>query len=390
MGIFYSQYSTEDVIEKSKKVHGTKYDYSKVVYVNSRSKVEIICPLHGSFFQRASDHYASKYGCPECGKIAGKIAAKIAKNVRILSTEDFIKKAKATHGNKYDYSLVEYSTSRTKVKIICAVHGVFEQVPSNHIYQKSDCLECSYIFRAEKLKTPKQEFINDCIKVHGIIYDYSKVEYKGRHNKIIIICKKHGPFKQTAKHHLNGNGCPYCAGMFGGNFKKRKIAGFESFSPKLEEIGLETKRDPKDKDVLNVKCFYCDSWFRPLLYSVKNKCFAITQTDKGECNFYCSDSCKQNCSTYNRQKYPKGFKVDTSREVQSELRKMRFKIDNYQCQVCFANKNLHCHHYEGIEINPIESADIDNCITLCKKCHKELHKIPGYTYQDYKRKECKK
>lgn len=105
--------TTEDFISKAIGVHGNKYDYSKVEYVNTLTKVTIICPIHGEFEQKPVNHLRGR-GCPYCGGSAKH------------TTEQFIESARKIHGNKYDYSQVEYVTNRTPVKIICPIHGVFE------------------------------------------------------------------------------------------------------------------------------------------------------------------------------------------------------------------------------------------------------------------------
>ena len=79
-------------------------------------------------------------------------------------------------------------------------------------------------------------------------------------------------------------------------------------------------------------------------------------------------------------KYPKGFKKSTSREVQPDLRKMVLARDNWECQMCGSDEELHCHHITGVEQNPIESADVANCITFCKTCHKKVHSEKGCRY----------
>ena len=124
--------TTKEFTEKAKKVHGDKYDYSLVKYINSRTKINIICPEHGLWLQQANAHLQGQ-GCLYCGKIlqGGK-----------FTTDKFIEKAKAIHGNKYDYSLVEYIDMHTKVKIICPKHGEFKQKPTSHIHQKSGCSKC--------------------------------------------------------------------------------------------------------------------------------------------------------------------------------------------------------------------------------------------------------
>jgi hypothetical protein len=109
--------TAERFIEKAKQVHGDKYDYSLVEYKNMKTKVKIICPIHGEFWQTPSDHL-QKHGCGECGLL--KNAKENAK-----TTEQFVKDAKKIHGDKYDYYFVNYINNHTKVGIICREHGVF-------------------------------------------------------------------------------------------------------------------------------------------------------------------------------------------------------------------------------------------------------------------------
>src|SRR6478672_1334631 len=125
------------------------------------------------------------------------------------TTEVFIKHAIETHGNKYDYNKVKYINSKTKVKIICKIHGLFEQTPSNHLFGKG-CKKCSTIETSLKLKKTTDDFIKKVIEIHGDKYNYYKVEYKNAHTKIKIECKIHGEFEQTPNSHLRGSGCIEC------------------------------------------------------------------------------------------------------------------------------------------------------------------------------------
>lgn len=115
--------TTEDFIEGAKAVHGDKYDYSKVKYVGAHTKVVIICPEHGEFKKTLGDHLRKKQGCPKC-----QIEAE-----RAASAEKFKAEAEAKYNYKYDYSKVEYVNAKTKVVIVCPVHGEFEQKPDNHL-----------------------------------------------------------------------------------------------------------------------------------------------------------------------------------------------------------------------------------------------------------------
>lgn len=122
-------YTTEEFIEKAKKIHGDKYDYSKVVYKNKNTKVCIICPIHGEFWMKPDKHINAKQGCPKCSKSYK------------MNTKSFIEKAIKVHGNKYNYGKVEYINSETKVCITCPEHGEFWQTPHNHLNGKG-CRKC--------------------------------------------------------------------------------------------------------------------------------------------------------------------------------------------------------------------------------------------------------
>lgn len=107
----------------------------------------------------------------------------------------------------------------------------------------------------------------------------------------------------------------------------------------------------------------------------------------GECFLYCSIGCKVACPVYGQVSYQKGYKKATYREVQPELRQLVLERDSWACQYGDCDKTvedseLHCHHIIGVEQDPIESADVDNCITFCKEHHKLVHKLPGCSYND--------
>ena len=194
----------KNFLKKARKIHGDKYDYSKVEYKTCKEKVCIICPEHGEFWQTPDNHINAKQGCPVCGK------NKASKN-ETLTNEQFIKKAKKVHGNKYDYSKTKYINSREKVCIICPEHGEFWQLPGNHL-RGGDCYKCGKKTMANTQKKENDSFVEEANNIHGDKYDYSKVEYINAHTKVCIICPEHGEFWQTPHSHLRGRGCPKCAG----------------------------------------------------------------------------------------------------------------------------------------------------------------------------------
>ena len=144
--------TTEEFIEKAKLIHGNKFDYSKVEYVNTSEKVCIICPKHGEFWQRPNDHL-SGYGCKKC-------ATENNKKCHIFTLSEVISMAKKVHGEKYDYSQSVYFGMNEKMYIICPIHGGFWQTPANHIHGGKGCKKCGHMKRWDTIgRITKDDFI---------------------------------------------------------------------------------------------------------------------------------------------------------------------------------------------------------------------------------------
>lgn len=193
--------TTETWIEKAKEVHSNKYDYSKVIYTNSKTKVCIICFIHGEFWQEAGSHL-SGHGCKTCRDIKSG-------NYKKSTTEEWIQKVKLIHNNKYDYSKSTYIKSLIPVCIICPDHGEFWQLPKLHL-KGNGCQKCAISKRYKKIILTKEEFIIKSNKIHFNKYDYSKVEYINNKTLVCIICKNHGEFWQAPSKHMIGQGCSSC------------------------------------------------------------------------------------------------------------------------------------------------------------------------------------
>lgn len=190
--------NTQEFIEKAKKVHGDRYDYSKVNYVNSNTNVIVTCPKHGEFPVLPSNHLKGCL-CRECANEESR-----------MTTEQFIEKAKTVHGDKFDYSKVNYVNNRTKVLIGCSIHGYFPQQPKTHL-SGGGCRECGLVEMGLKGRTGTEEFIRRAKACHDVEYDYSKVDYQGNNIPVIIGCPVHGDFPMTPHQFLKGSNCPKCS-----------------------------------------------------------------------------------------------------------------------------------------------------------------------------------
>ena len=199
----------ESLIEKFKSIHGDKYDYSLVNYIKSNLKVQIICKKHGIFEQTPSSHLSGR-GCPKCYGTPRK------------NQDEFIQKCVIVHQNKYDYSLVDYKGAHHKIKIICPDHGIFEQESRSHM-RGNGCPFCAGLAKGDNNK-----FILVSNDIHNNKYDYSLVDYKNSKTKVKIICPFHGEFEQIASDHMSGVGCSKCS-------NKRKY-DIKSFIEKSKEV----------------------------------------------------------------------------------------------------------------------------------------------------------
>jgi hypothetical protein len=158
--------------------------------------------------------------------------------------EEFILNAVNTHGEKYDYSNVEYVGSKIKVIIICKEHGKFLQRPNDHLTGYG-CKKCQYDKTSKENKFTTENFISRANKLYVNKFDYSLVVYDGYEKKVKIICKKHGIFEQTPHNHLSGTGCHSCCESRG----EKKVAEILTKN-NIEFIREFTFSDLKDKSNL--------------------------------------------------------------------------------------------------------------------------------------------
>ncbi len=196
----YAKMSKDEFIKRANIKHNNKFDYSNVNYDKVTEKIDIICPIHGTFRQQASSHLQGT-GCSQCS------------GLKKMNNDEFIEKAKQIHGDKFDYSQVNYKNTSTKVKILCPVHGEFSQTPNSHL-QGVGCKKCAFDDISKKLSRPQQEYIEKVEKIHNGKYSYEKTNYTTAHDKIIVTCPIHGDFSISANKHFRGGGCSKCSGSY--------------------------------------------------------------------------------------------------------------------------------------------------------------------------------
>jgi len=170
--------------------------------------------------------------------------------------------------------------------------------------------------------------------------------------------------------------------------KKRSMLKFKYSSATRVELSIyEELRKSDCGEYVELKCAYCGRWIIPTNIQVRSRIEGARGTANGEFRFYCSDDCKMACPIYHKKSWPMGFKKATSREANPILRQLVLKRDGYTCQKCgvtIQDAQLHCHHVLPATQNPMTANDPDNCTTLCKECHKAVHKIPGCGYHELK------
>jgi 5-methylcytosine-specific restriction endonuclease McrA len=292
----------------------------------------------------------------ENGKMAGKSVFVIftRKNInnrnrrKIMSIEKKCKKCGKI-----------FETSEKRPNTFCSTKCSNSYKKRRVIWIKIKCKECGKIFEVPPALAKTQKFCS-----RKCIYE----------NKEMLEIMKAGFLKGNEKNNQN-------------RALKTKQFGdqplFDDFKERLDWI--EEIRCKPNTNILQIKCKYCGKWIIPSKQQLQARCTAI-RLNRGHGYIYCSEGCKLACPVFQQHKWFKNFSPGgTSREVQPELRQLVLERDNYTCQKCGSVTELHCHHIEGIYQNPIESADIDNCITFCKECHIEVHSQKGCTYNDMKK-----
>jgi len=337
------QYTKEHFINLVKTIHGNKYNYDKIIYKNSKTKITISCLDHGEFRQTPNSHQRGN-GCPECAAQSRKDHAK----KRRVTFQQFIKDANTVHGNRYIYDKVVYKATNKKVTIICRDHGEFMQRPYNH-KRGEGCPKC-----APNRKLNTKDFIKKAIDIHGDKYRYDDVEYLGTDKKVIIFCPAHGNFEQTPHAHTskNADGCPACGGT--------KKANTEEFIKAAKKV--HGNKYNYDK----------------VLYQSNKKYIIITCPEHGDFRQFPQNHYRQGCSSCG------GVKKLTTKEFIKAAKKIHGNKYNYDKASYKNNKTkviIICKKHGEFEQSPKTHVHM---ATGCSRCiNKAEGKLADYLSELY-------
>lgn len=229
----------EYFIDKAKSIHGEKYSYDNVQYKNSLTKIKIYCNECNEIFLQTPGMHLSGHGCLSCS------------GFKKYSNEEFANKAIQIHGEKYNYSLVDYVNTEKKVKIKCLTcNEIFLQRPHNHLGGQG-CPNCSY---KSKFKNTN-DFILKAKQIHGEKYIYDLVDYQHHRQKVKIKCNKCNQiFEQKPHNHLSGQGCPKC------NESKGEI----KVAQHMTEKNIRFIPQKTFQTLRNIKLLKCDFYLEDL------------------------------------------------------------------------------------------------------------------------------
>lgn len=241
--------------QKCSILHNFKYSYDEFEYLNNNTKSTIICPLHGKFEQKPSDHLEGK-GCSKCAEINRG-------NTKRIDKSKFIQSCIKVHKNRYVLDNIVYTGIKNKIIVTCRIHGDFN-ISAEAFRRGQNCPHCAHIKRNRTKTKSLETFIKQANKVHNNFYNYSLVKYTSTKTLVTIICPDHGEFQQTPNAHLVGKSCSLCTKRVGG-FKPTLDSYFYYLKVKTEDtitykIGItnhsiKKRYTLKDREKIEVLCF---------------------------------------------------------------------------------------------------------------------------------------
>ena len=241
---------------------------------------------------------------------------------------------------------------------------------------------------------PSIDFVKETFAKEG--YTLLSKHYINNSTKLTYVCNEGHQHEISWQKFKAGRRCPFCwsskrsgstSPNWKGGVKASNMPLYATYAPQLEKYQFVCKINQDGLEFLGVRCAYCKKVFVPTTTSVVDRIYTINNASySGEAHLYCSVNCKKSCPIYGQILWPKGFKsTKNSRPDQTPWAVMVKERDNYTCQKCGISDGIMvAHHIDPVINNPIESLDLDNGLTLCKKCHKHVHNQIGCTSEELK------
>jgi hypothetical protein len=276
----------------------------------------------------------------------------------------------------------KYINSKTKLKCCCS-NGHIVFIRWNDFSQGHGCIYCSNLVK------PNYTLIREAFELEG--YTLLSKEQLNSRTKLEYLCDNGHTSSILWSDFRNGHRCQRCASSkeknksWKGGVIDKQVTLHETYTARLSKYHNISKLETEGLELLGVECTHCKKIFNPSPVAIMHRVNAINNSLGADNNFYCSEECKHACPIYRQVLWPKDHKPykEDDRPEQKAWAILVKKRDNYTCQKC-GNKEdiMYAHHIDPIINNPIESMDLDNGITLCKFCHKEVHKISGCKYSE--------
>lgn len=206
------------------------------------------------------------------------------------------------------------------------------------------------------------------------VYCTKKCAASGKHNH--MWGKKHTTETRRKMSKARKGRVGKLAPSWKGGYFSKNLAFYDTYAQQINYVD-KVRRDPDDTNVLQVRCNVCNKWYSPTPMDIHHRKYTLVGTRMGEFRFYCSDICKEACTVFGQISFPKGFR-NGNRPLQTSWARMIKKRANYKCEICGKNDcTLIAHHIEGIEQNPLMSADLEMGIALCEECNNNAHSSSG-------------
>lgn len=205
-------------LKRARNMHGDKYDYCKVEYVNAKVTVLIICPIHGEFWQVPDKHLAkNSKGCPKCWRDIMSFTFKgrtYDGTVKLLPKKDYLDRVNTKYNFRYTYNMSEYKgLTQGYITLICPEHGACKLSPQAHLQSQYGCPSCAKVVRVKNKTNSYDDIVKELGAIHNNIYQYpedNRELYVNQHSKIVIVCEKHGRFIKSVQKHKEQI-CPKCS-----------------------------------------------------------------------------------------------------------------------------------------------------------------------------------